>query len=131
MRLHSATPPRHATVNRTRRLYRRPSDERIHHHHLEPWSAYRPPVSKPCGRAAGSLTHLHCDGRHRRYRGRQVMSAQHTPGPWKHGQYGDDYMMKGASNERVFSIRKGVIPMNADAHLIAAAPALLQVAEGA
>lgn len=47
-----------------------------------------------------------------------------TPGPWHAVQRGDDYKMEGAKGARVFSIRNGVIPMNADARLIAAAPEL-------
>lgn len=55
--------------------------------------------------------------------------SQHTPGPWKGQQHGDDYIMKGANGERVFSIRNGVIPMTDDARLIAAAPRMFKLIE--
>ena len=56
---------------------------------------------------------------------RETMT-QHTPGPWKFDQRGDDYgLWGGKGHSRVLSIRSGVIPQNADARLIAQAPAML------
>ena len=50
--------------------------------------------------------------------------TQHTPGPWSFFQQGDEYGLWGgpAARDRVFSIKVGVIPQNADARLIAVAP---------
>lgn len=61
------------------------------------------------------------------------MSA-HTPGPWKAGQSGDDYVVAGQwagvkTGRRVMSIRTGVIPSPADARLIVAAPRMLVLLE--
>jgi hypothetical protein len=48
----------------------------------------------------------------------------HTNGPWTIKQNGNEYMIKG-DGARVLSITEGVIPMNKDAQLIAAAPDML------
>mgnify|MGYP001592000461 CR=1 FL=1 len=48
--------------------------------------------------------------------------SQHTSGPWSLYQQGDEYGCWGKGGTRVFSIRKGVEPMNEDARLIAKAP---------
>ena len=70
------------------------------------------------------------------------MMSAHTPGPWTVKQDGDDYVLEGAPSPiseaypsgirgRVFSIRRGVIPMPNDARLIAAAPRMLEVLKAA
>mgnify|MGYP001579307493 CR=1 FL=1 len=51
--------------------------------------------------------------------------SQHTSGPWSLYQQGDEYGCWGKGGTRVFSIRKGVEPMNEDARLIAKAPEML------
>jgi len=52
---------------------------------------------------------------------------KHTPGPWKFEQNGHDHNLWGDGHAgRVLTIRDGVIPMNSDARLIAAAPELLE-----
>ena len=58
------------------------------------------------------------------------MSA-HTPGPWKAEQRGDDWGIWAEESmpghwHRVLSIRKGVLPSNTDARLIAAAPLMYE-----
>ena len=50
----------------------------------------------------------------------------HTPGPWSLYQQGDEYGCWGKGGTRVFSIRKGVEPMNEDARLIAEMLTLLR-----
>lgn len=52
--------------------------------------------------------------------------GKHTPGPWKFSQVESHLGVWGANEYRVFSIHKGVVPGNADAALIAAAPDLLE-----
>jgi len=59
--------------------------------------------------------------------------SKHTPGPWKWDYAGGAFSIYGASApnvvNRVMTITKGVIPGSADAHLIAAAPELLEAAK--
>lgn len=57
--------------------------------------------------------------------------TKHTPGPWKSIQRGESFNIEGLDQKKVLVIRAGLIPMNQDMRLIAAAPDMLEACKWA